>query len=153
MFPKEIVGEEGVGSYHDRLKTRIAHWTSKDAVHWTRQATLYESSGVYAVTDNDNPANDRRSALWSFMPTYSEKLDRWLATYVAYTTHREIDPNHSFGRIWQARSVHKGKEGIGGPYEDIGIILEPGLNSQLWEGRQGVQSFFPFKVDDHWLAF
>ncbi|MCW9705266.1 hypothetical protein [Fodinibius salsisoli] len=153
MFPTERIGEEGIGSYQDRVKTRIAHWTSKDAVHWTRQSTLYESSGDYAVTDTDNPANDRRSALWSFMPTFSEKENRWLATYVGYTTHRTIEPNHSFGRIWQAQSVQKGKEGIGGPYEDRGIIMEPGLNSQLWEGRQAVQSFFPFKVEGGWHAF
>jgi hypothetical protein len=49
--------------------------------------------------------------------------------------------------------VQKGIEGIGGPYKNIGKLLEPGLNSQLWEGRQGVQSFFPFKVDDGWHAF
>lgn len=153
MFPTERVGEEGVGSYQDRVKTRIAHWTSQDAIHWNRQSTLFESSGNYAVTDDDNPANDRRSALWSFMPIFSEKENRWLATYVAYTTHREIEPNHSFGRIWQAQSVQKGMEGIGGPYENRDIIMEPGLNSQLWEGRQGVQSFFPFNVEDGWTAF
>lgn len=153
MFPTERVGEEGVGSYQDRVKTRIAHWTSQDAIHWGRQSTLFESSGNYAVTDDDNPANDRRSALWSFMPMFSEKENRWLATYVAYTTHREIDPNHSFGRIWQAQSVQKGMEGIGGPYENRGIIMEPGINSQLWEGRQGVQSFFPFKIEEGWKAF
>jgi hypothetical protein len=31
--------------------------------------------------------------------------------------------------------------------------MEPGLSSQLWEGRQGVASFFPFPVDTGWLAF
>ncbi|HLR25223.1 MAG TPA: hypothetical protein VK112_05105 [Fodinibius sp.] len=153
MFPTERIGEAGVGSYQDRVKTRIAHWTSKDAVNWTRQATLFESSGDYAVTDDDNPANDRRSALWSFMPIFNEKDNRWFGTYVGYTTHRTIAPNHSFGRIWQAKSVEKGMDGIGGPYENIGKIMEPGINSQLWEGRQGVQSFFPFKVEYGWHAF
>jgi hypothetical protein len=31
--------------------------------------------------------------------------------------------------------------------------MEPGLDSQLWEGRQGVASFYPFPVKDGWLAF
>ena len=35
----------------------------------------------------------------------------------------------------------------------MGIIIEPGLDSQLWEGRQGVASFFPYKVDKGWNAF
>lgn len=116
IFPTERVGEEGVGDYHDRVRTRIGHWTSEDAVHWTRQSTLFESSGTYAVTDDDNPANDRRSALWSFMPIFNEEADRWYATYVGYTTHRQIEPNHSFGRIWQAQSVEKG---IGGDRRPI----------------------------------
>ena len=35
----------------------------------------------------------------------------------------------------------------------MGIMIEPGLDSQLWEGRQGVASFFPYKVDKGWNAF
>jgi hypothetical protein len=31
--------------------------------------------------------------------------------------------------------------------------MEPGLDSQPWEGRQGVASFYPFPVQDGWLAF
>lgn len=153
MFPTERAGEKGVEAYHDRVKTRIGHWTSKDAIHWTRQSTLYASSGTYALTEDDNPINDRRSAIWSFMPIFSEEENRWYGFYLAYTTHKEIEPNHSFGRIWRAESVQEGIEGIGGPYKDVGIVIEPGLNSQPWEGRQGVASFFPYKVEDQWLAF
>lgn len=153
MFPTERAGEKGVEAYYDRVKTRIGHWTSKDAVNWKRQATLYQSSGNYALTEDDNPINDRRAALWSFMPIFNEEANRWYGFYLAYTVHEEIEPNHSFGRIWRAESVKEGIEGIGGPYEDKGIIIEPGLNSQPWEGRQGVASFFPFKVDDQWLGF
>lgn len=153
MFPTERAGEEGTGSYYDRVKTRIGHWISQDAVHWERQSTIYQASGRYAVTDDDNPLNDRRGAIWSFMPIYNEQKNRWYGYYLAYTVHREIEPNHSFGRIWRCESVVAGREGIGGPYRDIGIIMEPGLNTQLWEGRQGVDSFFPFKAGGDWLAF
>jgi hypothetical protein len=31
--------------------------------------------------------------------------------------------------------------------------MEPGLSSQLWEGRQGVASLFPYPVGDEWLGF
>ncbi|MBQ3082542.1 MAG: hypothetical protein IJC47_01205, partial [Alistipes sp.] len=62
MFPTERAGEEGKPAYYDRIKTRIGHWTSKDAIHWERQSTLYQSSGKYAVSPYDHPMNDRRAA-------------------------------------------------------------------------------------------
>jgi len=153
MFPTERAGQAGVGAYYDRVKTRIGHWTSTDAIHWTRRSTLYEASGRYALTEDDNPMNDRRGAIWSFMPVFNKDKNRWYGYYLAYTVHKEIEPNHCFGRIWRAASVQEGLEGIGGPYKDAGIIMEPGLDSQPWEGRQGVASFFPYQVGDQWMAF
>lgn len=153
LFPTERAGEPGVAKYFDRVKTRIGHWTSTDAIHWTRRAPLYEASGRYALTADDNPLNDRRGAIWSFMPIFNEKANRWYGYYLAYTVHREISPNHSFGRIWRAESEQEGIGGIGGPYHDKGIIMEPGLDTQLWEGRQGVAFFCPFPVDSSWMGF
>lgn len=153
MFPTERAGQAGVEAYFDRVKTRIGHWTSTDAIHWKREATIYSASGTYAVADEDNPANDRRGAIWSYMPVFSKEANRWYGYYLAYTVSRTIQPNHSFGRIWRAESVQPGIEGIGGPYRDCGIIMEPGIDSQLWEGRQGVDSFYPYPVGDEWLAF
>lgn len=153
MFPTERAGEIGVPAYFDRVKTRIGHWTSQDAVHWTRVSTIYQASGNYAVTEEDNPMNDRRGAIWSYMPVFNEKVNKWYGYYLAYTVHKEIEPNHSFGRIWRCESVVEGIDGIGGPYKDMGIILEPGLDSQPWEGRQGVASFFPYKVGENYFGF
>jgi alpha-L-fucosidase len=153
MFPTERAGQAGVGPYYDRVKTRIGHWTSKDAIHWKREATIYQASGQYAVTDDDNPMNDRRGAIWSFMPVFDTAHQRWYGYYLAYTVHKTIEPNHSFGRIWRAESVKAGLNGICGPYKDKGIILEPGMDSQLWEGRQGVASFFPYPAGKEWLGF
>jgi len=153
LFPTERAGEKGVEAYYDRVKTRIGHWTSKDAKTWQRQSTIYQASGTYAVTEDDNPMNERRGAIWSYMPVFSEEANRWYGYYLAYTVHKEISPNHSFGRIWRAESVKPGMDGIGGPYKDVGIIMEPGLDSQPWEGRQGVASFFPYKVGNQWLGF
>lgn len=153
MFPTERAGQMGVPAYYDRVKTRIGHWTSKDAKNWQRQATIFQASGIYAITDDDNPSNDRRAAIWSYMPIFNKEKNRWYGYYLTYTVHKEIEPNHSFGRIWQTESKREGIEGIGGPYDDGKLVMEPGLNSQLWEGRQGVASFFPYPVNDHWLGF
>nr|WP_315242946.1 hypothetical protein [uncultured Flavobacterium sp.] len=153
MFPTERAGEKGVEYYYDRVKTKIGHWTSKDAIHWKRESTIYQASGTYAVTEDDNPMNDRRGAIWSYMPVFNEKTNKWYGYYLAYTVHKEIQPNHSFGRIWRCESTVEGINGIGGPYKDMGIIMEPGLDSQPWEGRQGVASFFPYKVGDKYFGF
>lgn len=153
MFPTERVGEVGVEAYYDRVKTKIGHWISKDAIHWKRESTIYQASGTYAVTEDDNPMNDRRAAIWSYMPVFSIEANKWYGYYLAYTVSKTIEPNHSFGRIWRCESEVDGIDGIGGPYKDMGIIIEPGLNSEPWEGRQGVASFFPYKVNDGWLGF
>ena len=153
MFPTERAGEKGVDYYYDRVKTKIGHWTSKDAITWKRESTIYQASGTYAVTEDDNPMNDRRAAIWSYMPVFNEKANKWYGYYLAYTVSKEIEPNHSFGRIWRCESTVEGINGIGGPYKDMGIIMEPGLDSQPWEGRQGVASFFPYKVGDKYFGF
>jgi len=153
MFPTERAGEMGIEMYYDRVKTKIGHWTSKDAIHWKRESTIYQASGTYAVTEDDNPMNDRRGAIWSYMPVFNEKANKWYGYYLAYTVHKEIQPNHSFGRIWRCESTVEGINGIGGPYKDMGIIMEPGLDSQPWEGRQGVASFFPYQVGEKWFGF
>lgn len=153
MFPTERAGEKGVDYYYDRVKTKIGHWISKDAIHWKRESTIYQASGTYAITEDDNPMNDRRGAIWSYMPVFSEKANKWYGYYLAYTVHKEIEPNHSFGRIWRCESTVEGINGIDGPYKDMGIIMEPGLDSQPWEGRQGVASFFPYKVGDKYFGF
>ena len=37
-----------------------------------------------------------------------------------------------------------GAEGLGGPYKDIGFVLQPEEGEQPWEGLQGDDSIFPF---------
>ena len=131
------------------VKMRMAHWKSEDGLDWQRVSTLFESSGDYT-------GEDPRAALWSPMPVYNDEDSTWYMTYVAYRckpdTKQQFLNNHD-GRIWQARSLVKGKDGIGGPYEDIAVIQEPGPLADEWEGLQGSDSFFPFKVGNKWLAF
>ncbi|MBT3191702.1 MAG: hypothetical protein HN341_04025, partial [Verrucomicrobia bacterium] len=51
------------------------------------------------------------------------------------------------------RSTVKGPDGIGGPYKDVEIIMQPDKNTQKWEGQQAVDSFNPYQVGDKWYGF
>jgi hypothetical protein len=131
------------------VKMRLAHWQSQDGLAWERLSTLYESSG-------DFTGADPRAALWGPMPVYHETQNRWTLFYVAYrakpNTPTAWYENHE-GRIWYAESTVQGRGGLGGPYQDVGVILQPDAESQAWEGLQGVDSFFPFQAGGRWLGF
>ena len=128
---------------------RLAHWTSDDRLRWNRVSTLFESSG-------DFTGKDQRAALWSPMPVYNTAEGRWNLFYVAYQSAPDTADkwltNHE-GRIWRAASKVRGPGGIDGPYEDVGIILQRGKDSDPWEGLQGMDSFFPYRVGKKWHAF
>ncbi|MDR1224261.1 MAG: glycoside hydrolase, partial [Tannerella sp.] len=60
--------------------------------------------------------------------------------------------NHH-GVVQHAVSDVKGRNGIGGPYTDRGILMcYDGCNPDTWEGLQGTDSFFPYKVGKKWYA-
>jgi hypothetical protein len=130
-------------------KTRLAHWTSADRLNWQRQSTLYESTGEFK-------GQDRRAALFLPIPVFDPELNRWTLFYSAFRSAQSTGGrwliNHD-GRIHRARSRVPGKDGIGGPYDDQDVVLEPGADADAWEGLQGVDSFFPFRAKDRWLAF
>jgi hypothetical protein len=130
------------------VKMRLAHWKSDDRLHWTRVATLFESSGEFE-------GRDPRASLWSPLPVFDDRQSHWNLFYVAYSaepnTPRQFRMNEQ-GRIWRAVSDVKGIDGIGGPYRDADIALKPGSDSASWEGLQGVDSFFPYRVGANWVA-
>jgi len=142
LFTSEMVGDP------HWVKMRLAHWTSQDRIHWKRLSTLAESSG-------DFTGKDPRAALWSPLPVYDPKDERWNLFYVAYQaapdTSKQWLTNHE-GRIWRATSTTPGEDGIGGPYKDLGVVLQRGKDSDPWEGLQGTDSFFPYIVGDRWYA-
>ena len=121
------------------VKMRLGHWASQDRTNWKRQSTLYESSGNFDGTDP-------RASLGAPMPIFNDQDNRWDLFYVAYRCAPDTPDkwlgNHE-GRIWRAVSTRPGQDGIGGPYKDVGVILEPGKDSDPWEGLQGTDSFFP----------
>jgi len=130
------------------VKMRLAYWRSDDRLHWTRVSTLFESSGEFAGADP-------RASLWSPMPVYDDSAGRWNLFYVAY--HAEPNTAQQFrmnekGRIWRAVSQTKGIDGVRGPYRDVAIVMQPGADSQPWEGLQGTDSFFPYKAGKQWRA-
>lgn len=143
LFTSEMVGDPLW------VKMKLAHWVSGDRLHWRRVSTPFTSSG-------DFTGRDPRAALWAPMPIFDEKEDRWNLFYVAYRskpdTKTQFLLNHD-GRIWRAISTVKGFSKIDGPYKDVGIVLEPGKDSDSWEGLQGVDSFFPYRVGNGWFAF
>ena len=128
---------------------RIAYWTSSDAVQWKRQSTI-----VHSIPGR-TPVNPR-SEVWVNAVIFNDDEDAWNIFYVAYragdSTKGEIQGSDYAGRIWRAKSVITGRDGIAGPYADMGIILEPDKNSQPWEGQQAIASFFPYKVGNTWYA-
>lgn len=129
---------------------RIAYWTSEDAINWKRQATLVGS------IPGRSPSNPR-SEVWVTGVEYNDDEDAWNIFYVAYRSgdaeKGEQQQSDYEGKIWRAKSVIKGREGIAGPYADMGIILQPDENSQPWEGQQAVATFNPYRVADKWYAF
>ena len=129
---------------------RVSYWTSNDAINWKRQSAIVESLAERSPT---NP----RSEVWLTAVEFNENEDAWNIFYVAYCAgdkeKGELEGSDYSGRIWRAKSVQKGKNGIAGPYADMGIVLEPDANSQDWEGQQAVASFNPWKVKDKWYAF
>ena len=131
------------------VKTRLAHWKSSDGIEFERVGTIFESTGVM-------DGKDPRASLWSPMPVYDENTDRWNLFYVSYKS----APNQPWGnllnhhgRIIRAKSKFKGTNRIGGPYIDQEIILELDEKRDWWEGLQGVDSFYPYKVGNKWYAF
>lgn len=143
LFTSEMIGEPFW------VKMRHGYWTSKDKIHWERIATIRESSGEFQ-------GKNSRAALWSPMVYFDDSSDQWNMFYVAY--HAEPNTDQQFrwnqkGRIYRSVSKTAGAGGIGGPYEDLGVILKPDENSGSWEGLQGTNSFYPWKVGNQYYAF
>lgn len=138
LFTSEMVGDPMW------VKMRLAHWISKDRLHWRRNDTMYSSSG-------ENSGKDPRASLWAPMPVYDDKAKLWNLFYVAYRA--PVGPDNWHGRLWRAVSTKKGPDGLSGPWRDVGIILQPDALSQSWENVQGTDSVFPYKVGDRWIGF
>lgn len=130
------------------VRMRLGYWTSRDRRHWARVGTVRESTGEFA-------GRDLRASLWSPLPAWDDTEQRWNLFYVAYRSApgdgSSFMLNHD-GRIWRAVSRVTGPAGIAGPWDDVGVVMKPGDDSLPWEGLQGTDSFFPYRVGDAWHA-
>lgn len=130
------------------VKMRLAHWVSDDKFTWKRAGTIRESSG-------DFTGEDPRAALWSPMVTWDPDAGRWNLFHVAYnsapSTPEQMRLNMN-GKIVRNVSEAGGREGISGPFTDVGIVLDS-ENPDDWEGLQGTASFYPYQVGGGWHAF
>lgn len=131
------------------LDLRIAHWTSKDAIAWTRDTTVVSSDPARSAR-NFNAEN------WVQAIIFDEKTKRWNLFYVSY---RGGNPDYGEalnmdyeGAIHRAVADMPGKAGISGRFTDAGVVMKPDAGSTRWEGQQGVDSFFPYQVGDTWVA-
>jgi hypothetical protein len=131
------------------LDLRIAHWRSKDAVHWDRDKTVIAS-------DPRRSATNPMSETWVQAIIYDETKGRWSLFYVAYrggNSQRGEAQNMDYeGMIRRADAATPGMSGIDGNFVDAGIVMKPDAHSTRWEGQQGVDSFFPYKVGKKWVT-
>jgi hypothetical protein len=131
------------------VDTKIAHWTSENRLNWTRRSTLFESSG-------DFTGKDQYASVWAMPLAFDESARRWNLFYIGYRSKPNDETgwyiNHE-GRVFRAVSEVEGRDGVAGPYKDAGVVLEPGPQSQPWEGLQGSDSFHIYRLGNRWMAF
>ncbi len=168
MFVGEMFDKE-------RQDMRASLWKSKDGFNWTRIRTLKHS-----LQYDQSPVNMKKE-VWITAAEFNEIENRWNIFYISYTggIRQYKDPNRLrtrdyYGRVFRAASIHLGREGIEGPYEDVDIIMYPEwvepnkLEGQQhlsikvieekpgedWEGQQSVASFNPYRLEDgSWMSF
>jgi hypothetical protein len=99
------------------------------------------------------------------MAAFDKHENRWNLFYIAYraspdykTTKRHFYDQWD-GEVFHAVSKTHGHDGIGGPYEDVGPVLDQENHGDFkfeldsWEGDHGVDMFFPFQIGNgSWLA-
>jgi hypothetical protein len=138
MFTAENPGDPKIA------RMRLAHWTSPDTLNWKRQSTIVETTGEpMEITGR------AYTSVWQPTPVFNTAENHWDLFYVCYKK-----SGTGKGFIMRSQSTVPGREGIAGPYKEIGVIMQPDKDSQMWEGWQGVASFNPFQVaDGRWIAF
>jgi hypothetical protein len=126
------------------VNMRIGHWSSRDGLTWKRIGTIRESDG-------DFTGQSQRASPWGPMVIFAAEDNRWHLVYVNYRSKPEW---YNFnGVIQHAVSGTEGMEGIAGPYEDTNELLRYDVDPDPWEGLQGTDSFFPYKIGNTWYGF
>ena len=125
---------------------RLGHWRSADLRNWERVGTVFQSKGK-------GFEDDPKYSIWSPMPVYNEDEERWNLFYICYRGALAPDEStHMYGRVYRAASQVPGRGGLDGPYEDVDVVLQPDDESMAWEGQQGTDSFYPYRVGNRWYS-
>jgi hypothetical protein len=142
------------------IRMRLGHWMTTELggdSGWTRIGTLVLDGKEMISTANCSDPNDVRhnAALWS--PTMYFEDDAWYMNWVGYNCGKGYSNANTNGEIKLAKSSILGSSGVGGPFvSQVSALLAHDESSQPWEGKQGVDSFFPFRsgaAEKQLLAF
>lgn len=143
LFATEMLGDP------HWIDTDCAHWVSDDGLSFERVGTLMKGSG------NKN-GTDERSHVDAPMVVFNASSGFYELFYVAYWHGvAGCDITSCNGSLWRAVSTVSGCSGIGGPYRDVGKVLQMDSHHQDWEGDQGDDSISPPRQasDGSWVAF
>jgi len=126
---------------------RLAFWTSKDGIKFTR---IYQMA---QTNFNWNDTSTNLMAPWSPMLTFDTEKNRWSVFFVGYSRKPgALDVFNMFGRIHRYDSKVLGRKGIAGPYKDGGW-LNIAADGPAWEGVAKALSFSAYKVGKTWYGF
>ncbi len=127
-------------------RVRMAIWSSKDGVKFTKKSIIAKSNGNWYDSTY-------RMATWSPMSVFDTERNVWSVFSVGYR--RKPDATNVYnmsGRILRHDSKVKGIKGIAGPYQEGGW-LNVEKKPDWWEGPGEIVSFFPYKIGEEWWAF
>ena len=132
------------------IKTRLAHWQTTAAAGdrgWQRSGTIsLDGEDMVSTANCSDPADIRHNAaLWSpvlYKECHPAQLNcTWYMSYVGYNCGRGYSNANTDGEIKLAKST----AGVAGPFISVPTVLLKRDNTSKWEGKQGVDSFFPFQ--------
>lgn len=126
------------------VNMRTGHWSSQDGLTWKRIGTIRQSDGDFTGVS-------QYAAPWGPMVVFVEEDNRWHLVIVHYKS--KPGCLNFDGIIQHAVSEVEGINGIAGPYKDVNELLRYDVDPDPWEGLQGTDSFFPYKIGNKWYGF
>ena len=137
------------------VPSRIALWRASLGqgeswpTRWTRVRALFVSGGK---TD----CIDRRASLGSSAAlAWNATSGRYEVFYVGFVSCNDTSFVNRRGRIYRAVADTPGLAGLAGGFTDAGVVLQPEVGAQRWEGTQGTDSMQPYSLGKNkgWAAF
>ena len=136
----------------------ITHWTSADGLKWAKDTSWKKES------NHDYTSKLDKSSYFDPTVKFDPKTNYWYMFYVAYRNAPDTCYNggNNRGKIYRCKAMHKGIDGLSGPYhdndaEDI-VMLQPLDNPQPYEAKwvgntkfgYGCHTVTPYQIGDLW---